>query len=167
VTREHVDLNESSIYGNAQQSRSDGDYANDADIERLESITGGADDPLVHEGELSQKFEELDASTDEELDALQVNLLQEDDLSSARDGSGIVVDDLAEERIAKLTETGPYEGDQGVVSVAPGHDDTSSILRRHHPTPDGAHADAILEGNVDDPQDQINSGAWTGKDTNA
>jgi hypothetical protein len=167
VKRDHVDLNESSIYGNAQDDASGGDYATEAALERLESITGGADDPVIYEGELGERFEELDASTDEELDALQVNLLQEDDLSSARDGSGIVVDDIAEERIAKFTETGPYDGDQGVVSVSPGDDNTSSILRMHHLTSDGAHADAILEGNLDEPEDEVNSESWTDEDTGA
>jgi hypothetical protein len=152
--KEHVDLNESSIYGNAQEDVSDGDHATEEALARLESISGSADDPVIQEGELGEQFDALDASTDEEVDALQVNLLQDDELSSARDGSGIVIDDLAEERIAKLTETGPFEGDQGAVSVSPGDDDTSSILRKHHPYAEGAHGDAILEGNVDGPGDE-------------
>jgi hypothetical protein len=147
-----VDLTESSVYG--KEDPADGDHAAEADIDRLASITGSADDPVILEGQLGEQFDALDASTDEEVDALEVNLFQEDDLASSRDGSGIIVDDLAEERIGKLTETGPFEGNQGAVSVSPGSEDTSSILRKHHPNTDAAHSDAILEGNVDDPQDE-------------
>lgn len=157
MKKEHVDLSESSIYGDAQDDASDGDHAADADLARLESITGSADDPLIVEGELGEKFDALDASTEEEIDALEENLLQDDELESSRDGSGRIVDDLAEERIAKLTETGPFEGNQGAVSVSPGGDDTSSVLRKHQTKPEVARADAVLEGNIDEPQDESNA----------
>lgn len=135
----------------------DGDTATDAALDRLESVTGGADDPVIHEGDLGAQFDALDAGIGEEVDALEVNLRQDDELSSTRDGSGVIVDDIAQERIGKLTETGPYEDDQGAVSVSPGRDDTSSTLRKHQRNTGAASDEAIVEGNVDAPQDEIKS----------
>jgi hypothetical protein len=155
MKREQVDLTESSIYG--KEDDSDGDRAAEIDLDRLESITGSADDPTIVEGELGEQFDALAATTDEEVDALQVNLLQDEALSPSRDGSGIIVDDIAEERIGKLTETGPYEGNQGSVSVSPGSDDTSSILRRHLSNTQVSRADAVVEDNVDQTQDETKS----------
>ena len=100
--REQVDLNESSVYGEENSTptfRKSEDVATDAALDRLEVITGGADEPAIFEGALGQKFDELDASTGEELDALEVNLMQEDERPNARDGSGLIVDDSAEERL--------------------------------------------------------------------
>ena len=162
--RQQVDLSESSVWGNAEENPADrdnalanGDAATEDTIDRLESITGGADEPEIPEGELGEQFDELDASTAEELDALEVNLLQDDELLDSRDGSGRIVDDIAEERIGKLTETGPFEDSQGTLSVSPGSDDTSSTLRRHQAKTDAARSDAIVEGNIDAPQDEIKS----------
>ena len=95
------------------------------------------------------------ASTEEEVDALRVNLTQDDYPSSARDSSGRVVDDSAQERLARFTEADPMQGDIGVVSVEPGRDDTSRILRRHHPNTTIARSDAVVEGNFDEPMDEI------------
>jgi transcription termination/antitermination protein NusA len=151
----HVDLKESSVYGDdkTESSRSD-DFATDKAIDRLELITGGADEPVIPEGELGQQFDELDASTEEELDALQVNLLQEDERPNSRDGSGLIVDDSAEEEIARFTEADPNTDDRGAISVEPGRDDTSSVLRRHHPNSSLADSDAVVEGNLDEPMDE-------------
>jgi hypothetical protein len=38
--------------------------------------------------------------------------------------------------------------------VVPGRDDTSETLRRHHPNTDVARADAVVEGNLDEPRDE-------------
>ena len=151
-----VDLNESSVYGEDQSdaiNRSD-DLASDADLDRLESITGGAEEPLIAEGDLGRKFDALDASTEEELDALEVNLLQEDERPNTRDGSGLIVDDTAEERIARFTEADPRESDIGAISAEPGREDTSETLRRHHPDTTIAGSDALVEGNLDEPMDE-------------
>jgi transcription termination/antitermination protein NusA len=102
---------------------------------------------------IQREARKLDASTDEEVDALRVGFFQEDERSDAEDGSGRVVDDLAEEKVAKFTEVGPRSGDRGAESLLPGRDDTSSTLRRHHPdtvrTEDGA------EGNLDEPREEM------------
>jgi len=158
--RTRVNLNESSVYADDKSpldpNQSD-DLATDAELDRLETITGGADEPLIAEGELGRKLDELDASTNEELDALQVNLYQEDERPNARDGSGLIVDDAAEERIARFTESDPRESDIGAISVEPGRDDTSSVLRRHHPNTTIARSDAVVEGNLDEPMDETKS----------
>lgn len=103
---------------------------------------------------LAQKINALDASTDEEIDALELDLTQEDERSNSRDGSGLIVDDVAEERLAEFTEVGPDLPDEGVLSVVPGRDDTSKILRKHHPNTVGARSEAIVEGNLDEPRDE-------------
>jgi hypothetical protein len=150
---EQVDLSESSVYGKDDTEPvvdAETDLTTDASIDRLEAITGGAYDPALYEGRLGREVEALDASTGEEVDALKVNLMQDEGLDLARDGSGRVVDDVAEEQVAEYTEAGPDLTDVGDLSVAPGRDDTSAVLRRHHTNRDTTRADAVLEGNVED-----------------
>ena len=151
-----VDLSESSIYGNGQTELDSDDVATTERIDRLEAITGGADgEPPVLEGKLGRQFDALDAGTEEELDALKLDLVQDSDPFGERDGSGRVDDDVAEEQIAAFTEVGPMADDRGGQSVAPGRDDTSAALRRHraHSEADD-DSDAILEGNIDPPLDE-------------
>ncbi|WP_348262302.1 hypothetical protein P8935_21175 [Telmatobacter sp. DSM 110680] len=152
-----VNLSESSVYADKNPApasiRSD-DFATDTAIDRLEMITGGADEPAIAEGELGQQFDELDASTEEELDALEINLLQEDERPNTRDGSGLIQDDAAEERIARFTESDPMLSNIGAISVEPGRDDTSAILRRHNPDNSSASSDALVEDNLDEPMDE-------------
>jgi hypothetical protein len=131
------------------------ELSNESDVERLEMLRSGAqsgDD--IEENELGEKLSELAASTEEEMDALKVNLQQDDELPSTRNSSGRIVDDTAEERIARLTEADPMQGDIGALSVEPGRDDTSRILRRHHPNTSIARSDAVVEGNLDEPMDE-------------
>jgi hypothetical protein len=135
-------------------SNNSDDFATDSALDRLEVITGGADEPVIAEGDLGQKFDELDAGTEEELDALKVNLFQEDERPNARDGSGLIVDDEAEERIARFTESDPMESDLGAESVESGSEDTSAVLRRHHLNTSIARSDAVVEGNLDEPMDE-------------
>jgi hypothetical protein len=153
--RADVDLSESSVHG--KETELDSDDAATADrIDRLESIIGGVDEePLVVEGKLGRQFDALDASTEEELDALEVDLVQDGDPFGARDGSGRVDDDVAEEQIAAFTEVGPLANDRGAESVAPGRDDTSAVLLRHHERSEvDDDSDAILDGNLDPPLDE-------------
>jgi transcription termination/antitermination protein NusA len=102
---------------------------------------------------LGEEIHKLDATTDEELDALEVNLRQEDERPNSRDGSGRVVDELAEEKVGKFTEVGPLQEDRGAVSVMPGRDNTSETLRQHHPNTALARAQDVVEGNLDEPRD--------------
>jgi hypothetical protein len=160
--RADVDLSESSVYGN-EQTDLDGDELSTTDqIDRLEAITGDADEePLVLDRKLRRQFDALDASTEEELDALELDLEQDGDPFDARDGSGRVDDDVAEEQIAAFTEVGPMADDRGGKSVAPGRDDTSAVLKRHRPHSEADDysdadddSDAILQGNIDPPLDE-------------
>ena len=129
------------------------DIATEATIDRLEAIAGGADedDPRLLDPKISREFDKLQAETEEEVDALRVNLVQ-DGASRTSDSSGRVVDDTAEEELARFTEVGPMLADQGVVSVEPGRDDTSRVLRKHHPNI--ARAEAVVEGNLDEPRNE-------------
>ncbi len=102
---------------------------------------------------LGKEIHKLDATTDEELDALKVNLQQEDERPNARNGSGYVVDELAEEKVGKFTEVGPIQDDRGAVSVTPGRDNTSDTLRRHYVDTDAARAEDAVDGNLDEPRD--------------
>jgi len=134
-----------------------GDIADAATIDRLEAIAGGADedDPrFLLDPDLSREADKLDASTEEEIDALRVNLVQDGGQSRTTDSSGRVVDDVAEEELARFTEGGPMQPDQGVVTVAPGRDDTSRVLSRHHPNTTIARAQDVVEGNLDEPTNE-------------
>jgi len=134
-----VDLRESSVYGKDEEQTMVGsadDLAMDAAIDRLESIIGGADEPVIYAGRLGRRVEAFNVSTEEEVDALKVNLVQDDARAISRDGSGWVVDDVAEEHMAEFTEVGPDLEDEGARPVAPGRDDTSAVLRRHAPNTD-------------------------------
>jgi len=131
------------------------EFDNEGDVERIEVLASGAQgDGDVEADDLSEKLSELAASTDEEVDALRVNLTQDDYPPSTRDSSGRIVDDTAQERFARFTEADPMQGEIGAVSVEPGRDDTSRILRRHHPNTSIAGSDAIVEGNLDEPMDE-------------
>lgn len=103
---------------------------------------------------IRRETRKLDASTDEEVDALRVGFFQEDEHADARDGSGRVVDELAEAKVAKFTEVGPRSDDRGAESLEPGRDDTSNTLRRHHPNTSIARAEDMVEGNLDEPLEE-------------
>jgi len=132
------------------------DIATEAIIDRLEAIAGGADedDPRLLDPRISREFDKLQAETEEEVDALRVNLVQDGGASRTSDSSGRVVDDTAEEELARFTEVGPMLADQGVLSVEPGRDDTSRVLRKHHPNTSIARAEAVVEGNLDEPRNE-------------
>ena len=168
-----VDLSESSVYGRDEAmpaARTTNDTADAATIERLEDMVGGSlsvveapeeatedtdetaaesDDP-----ELARLSARADAETEEEIDALELNLYQQDDRADARDGSGAIVDEVAEERLAELTETGPLLDEEGASSLVPGREDTSAVLAEHHPNTEIARAETVIEGNMDEPRDE-------------
>jgi hypothetical protein len=134
-----------------------GDVADEATLERLEAIAGGADedDPQLYlDEDMRREADKLDASIEEEIDALKVDLEGDGGESYTDDTSGRVVDDVAEEELARFTEVGPMQPDQGVVSVEPGREDTSARLRRHHPNSAVARSQDVVEGNLDEPRDE-------------
>ncbi len=124
-------------------------------IKRVEALTGNIDLPALFGGELARKIDELDASTDEEIDALQVDLLQEPDLPEPSRGSGRIVDELSEEDLARFTEVGPDASVRGARSVVPSREDTSGTLRRHYTHIENVPEEAIVEDNLDEPMDEI------------
>ena len=67
---------------------------NEGEVARVETLASGAESSEdVQADDISEKLSELAASTEEEVDALRINLTQDDDPPSTRDSSGRVVDD--------------------------------------------------------------------------
>lgn len=147
-------LDESSLRNRTVDPAADtDDIATEGTLDRLEAITGGAEEPVFAEGKMDREINKVDASTEEEIDALKLN--QEDnDPGRSRDSSGRIADDLAAEHIAGVTEVGRELTDKGVLSVVPGRDDTSRELRRHHPNTTIARAQDVVEGNLEEPRDE-------------
>ena len=100
----------------------------------------------------ARKAEE--ASTDEEIDALRQDLSQSGEERVSEDGSGLITDDVAEERLAEVTEVGPDLDEEGAESVAPGQEDTSERLARHEPNPELARDEAVVEGNIEEVKEE-------------
>jgi len=90
-----------------------------------------------------------DVQAEEEIEALEQDLTQAGEERPSEDGSGLIDDELAEERLAEETETGEALEDEGAASIAPGREDTSEVLAKHHPHADN---DAVVEGNLDEPK---------------
>jgi N utilization substance protein A len=110
------------------------------------------------EGALAKSDEELvakaraieDAQVGEELDALTVDQEVEREAPDTADGSGRISDDVARVRLEELTESGPDLDDIGVVSEAPGQEDTSKTLASHVPNYEIARSETVDEGNVEE-----------------
>ncbi|HLH35032.1 MAG TPA: transcription termination factor NusA [Alloacidobacterium sp.] len=95
-----------------------------------------------------------DAQAEEEIAALEQDLTQAGEERPSEDGSGLINDELAEERLAEVTEEGTALADEGSESLAPGREDTSEVLARHHPNTEIARAEAVVEGNVEEPKEE-------------
>jgi transcription termination/antitermination protein NusA len=113
---------------------------------------GGAESAERKAEQAERKAEE--ASIDEELDALQQDLTQSGEEEVSADGSGRIVDDVAEERLAEITEVGPDLDEEGAESVDPGNEDTSRTLAAHKPNPELARDEAVVEGNVEEVKEE-------------
>jgi N utilization substance protein A len=109
---------------------------------------------LSRDPELKRLSDQADAEAEEEIDALQLGLTQEDERPNARDGSGRITDEVAEERLAEVTEVGPLLDEEGAEALVPGREDTSAVLAEHHPNTEIARAEAVVEGNLDEPRDE-------------
>ena len=81
------------------------------------------------EAEIERARRAEEASLAEEEEALRLDLTQDDGQTAAEDGSGIIEDDVAEEQLAEITETGEDLDTEGAKAVAPGRHDTSEKLR--------------------------------------
>jgi transcription termination/antitermination protein NusA len=108
--------------------------------------------------EEDQKRLSEEASLDEEIDALTQDLTQEGEDSVSRDGSGQIFDELAEERLAEITEVGPELEAEGAESLDPGVRDVSERLVEGKPHGlihgEPIDEDAVLEGNVEEIKDE-------------
>jgi N utilization substance protein A len=95
-----------------------------------------------------------EASLDEEIDALQQDLTQSDEEPVSEDGSGLIDDELAEERLAEVTEVGPDLDEEGAESLVPGRDDTSEVLAEHQVNPKLDEDEMVGEGNTEEVKDE-------------
>src|SRR5271154_4491642 len=99
-----------------------------------------------------------EASLDEEIDALEQDLTQEGEQSVSSDGSGEIVDELAEERLAEVTEVGPDLDTEGGRSLFPGREDVSERIIEDQPhtldRSDLIAEDAVVEGNTEEIKDE-------------
>jgi len=95
------------------------------------------------------------AQSDEEIAALEQDLTQAGEEAPSADGSGLISDEVAEERIAELTEEegAALDGD-GAESVVPGREDTSEVLAEHEAVSGSEDNDAVVEGNVEEVRDE-------------
>ncbi len=138
-----------------QGQKREPDTVSEETIDRLEKVTGGAEEPALHGGALGREINTLDAATEEQIDALRVDLTQDDDdIRNPRYGTGLIGDDMAEESLSRFTEVGKDLAEQGTVAVVPGREDTSKVLRKHHPNTSLARAQDVVEGNLDEPRDE-------------
>ena len=92
-------------------------------------------------------------------------MTQEGEDSVSRDGSGQIFDELAEERLAEITEVGPELEAEGAESLDPGVRDVSERLVEGKPHGlihgEPIDEDAVLEGNVEEIKDETGSPGTT------
>jgi N utilization substance protein A len=124
-----------------------------------ESAAGIAESSAETAEAAEEKSEEAtraaeEASLDEEIDALQQDLTQSEEESDDSESTGIIRDDVAEERLAELTEVGPDLDEEGAEAVAPGNEDTSETLVAHETHPEPGEDDAVVGGNVEQVRDE-------------
>ena len=76
------------------------------------------------------------------------------------ESTGVIRDDVAEERLAELTEVGPDLDEEGAEAVAPGNEDTSETLVEHETHPEPGEDDAVVGGNVEQVRDEEREQKW-------
>ncbi len=102
----------------------------------------------------SAKQRAEDASAEEQVDALRQDLAQSDTEPASDDGSGRINDEVAEERLAEITEVGPALDSEGAEAVVPGRTDTSERLAEHATNPEVARDEAVVEGKVEEVREE-------------
>ncbi|MGA8531370.1 MAG: helix-hairpin-helix domain-containing protein, partial [Acidobacteriaceae bacterium] len=100
----------------------------------------------------AQRAEE--ASSEEEIEALEQDLTQSGEEPVSADGSGLINDEVAEERLAEVTETGPALDEEGAESLVPGREDVSERLAENETDPEVASDEAVNEGNVEEVREE-------------
>ncbi|HZZ40526.1 MAG TPA: transcription termination factor NusA [Acidobacteriaceae bacterium] len=94
------------------------------------------------------------ASSEEEIEALQQDLTQSGEEPVSADGSGLISDEVAEERLAEVTEVGPALDEEGAESLVPGREDVSERLAENEIDSDIAGSEAVVEGNVEEVREE-------------
>ncbi len=97
---------------------------------------------------VAEKQRAEDASAEEQVDALRQDLTQEGEEPASEDGSGRISDEVAEERLAEITEVGPALESEGAEALVPGREDTSERLAAHETNPAAAQDGVAVEGNT-------------------
>ncbi len=91
------------------------------------------------------------AQNSEELDALKLDQQGEQDSPDSRNGSGLMSDGIAAQRMDELTESGQDAGDMGAIPETPGREDTSEVLASHKPN---YESESVVEGNVEEASEE-------------
>lgn len=131
------------------------DVRDDSRLERVELLAADAQARADLEAEgFGEDLAQLAVTTEEEVDALRINLLQGDEPAGTRNSTGRVVDKRAEERIRRFTGSDPIKADLGAAGVEPGHDNTSEVLRIDHHDASIRRSEALAEGNLEEPIDE-------------
>jgi N utilization substance protein A len=99
--------------------------------------------PVISEEAAAEAASE--ASLSEEEDALKLDLTQDGEEPPSEDGSGLINDEVAEEQMEEVTESGPAIDDEGSESVVPGRQDTSEKLEETAVTEDVAETAELRE----------------------
>ena len=115
---------------------------------------GGAETASTEDAAAAAALKAEEASLDEEIDALQQDLTQSGEEPVSEDGSGLINDELAEERLAEVTEVGPDLDEEGAESLVPGRDDTSELLVEHEVNPKLDPDEMVGEGNTEEVKDE-------------
>jgi transcription termination/antitermination protein NusA len=110
--------------------------------------------PVASKEDIAADKAASDASLEEEEDALKLDLTQDDETDARDDvtdeeGSGLISDEVAEEQIEEITETGPAIEDEGAKPVVPGRQDTSRKLEETAVTEEGLAETAELREETD------------------
>jgi N utilization substance protein A len=131
-------LPESSVAG-------EGDEMAKAQSSTAGELSEDEQERLAADPELAKNAALERASSEEEEAALRLdNGEGGEEIPDNRDGSGLIVDDIAAQRIEKLTESGEDVGDFGVEILEPGRDDTSAALTKNRPhAADGELSDKV------------------------
>jgi len=94
------------------------------------------------------------ASAEEQVDALRQDLTQSGEEPVSEDGSGRISDEVAEERLAEITEVGPALDSEGAEAVVPGREDTSERLAELETNPEAGEDEDAVEGDVEEANEE-------------
>ena len=111
----------------------------------------GEDRPAGASPSLAEAAHIADVQAEEEIEALEQDLTQAGEDRPSEDGSGLITDELAEERLAEVTEEGKALEAEGGESLDAGREVTSEVLAEHYK---GSESDEIAEADLDEPKDE-------------